>query len=81
MSVLQIKNELLRLLTETDDPQLLEKVKSYFQNLKEESSSKEDDGLEAKASKLTVKKLNERIEKAEGQEGSSYESFKKKYDL
>ena len=75
MSVLQIKNELLRLLTETDDSQLLEKVKAYFQNLKEESSSKGDDGLEAKASKLTV------IEEAEKGEGHSYEDFKKRYNL
>ena len=81
MSVLQIKNELLRLLTETDDPQLLEKVKAYFQNLKEESSSKGDDGLETKASKLTVKELNAQIEEAEKQEGKSYEDFRKRYKL
>jgi predicted transcriptional regulator len=36
MNTLEIKNELLRLLTETDDVQLLDKVRCYFKILKQE---------------------------------------------
>lgn len=34
MNTLEIKNDLLRLLTETDDVQLLDKVRRYFKILK-----------------------------------------------
>ncbi|MCB0519153.1 MAG: hypothetical protein H6577_05505 [Lewinellaceae bacterium] len=36
MNTLEIKNDLLRLLTETDDEQLLDKVRCYFKLLKKE---------------------------------------------
>ena len=36
MNTLEIKNDLLRLLTETDDEQLLDKVRRYFKILKKE---------------------------------------------
>jgi len=42
MSVLDIKNDLLRLLVETNDPMLLEKVRLYFKNLKHETLTKEE---------------------------------------
>jgi len=42
MSVLDIKNDLLRLLVETNDPTLLEKVRMYFKNLKDEPLSTEE---------------------------------------
>lgn len=40
MSALEIKNDLLRLLMETDDTTLLEKVRSYFKILKKEPLTK-----------------------------------------
>ncbi|MBI5916891.1 MAG: hypothetical protein HY842_16070 [Bacteroidetes bacterium] len=36
MNTLELKNDLLRLLVETDDTQLLEKVRRYFKILKKE---------------------------------------------
>ena len=42
MSVLDLKNDLMRLLVETNDPLLLEKVRMYFKNLKEASFSEEE---------------------------------------
>ena len=42
MSVLDIKNDLLRLLVETNDPMLLEKVRLYFKNLKHETLTEEE---------------------------------------
>ena len=39
MNTLELKNDLLRLLVETDDTQLLEKVRRYFKLLKHEPVS------------------------------------------
>ncbi len=39
MNTLELKNDLLRLLVETDDIQLLEKVRRYFKLLKHEPVS------------------------------------------
>ncbi len=39
MNTLELKNDLLRLLLETDDTQLLEKVRRYFKLLKHEPVS------------------------------------------
>ncbi len=42
MSVLEIKNDLLRLVVETNDPELLDKVRNYFKILKKEPVSQNE---------------------------------------
>jgi len=42
MNVLEIKNDLLRLLVETNDAALLDMVRNYFKILKKEPVSKEE---------------------------------------
>lgn len=42
MSVLEVKNDLLRLVVETNDPELLDKVRNYFKILKEEPVSQNE---------------------------------------
>lgn len=42
MNALEIKNDLLRLLVETDDAELLDSVRSYFKILKKEPLSMEE---------------------------------------
>jgi hypothetical protein len=42
MNVLEIKNDLLRLLVETNDAALLDMVRNYFKILKKELVSKEE---------------------------------------
>ena len=63
MSTLEIKNDLLRLLFETDDKALLEKVRSYFNALKKEETLSEA-AMEAREEVL-VKIGLEQIEKGQ----------------
>jgi len=42
MSVLEIKNDLLRLVVETNDAELLDTVRNYFKILKKEPVSQEE---------------------------------------
>jgi predicted transcriptional regulator len=51
MSALEVKNDLLRLLFETDDVGLLEKVRAYFKSLKNEEMLSEEE-LEAQEAML-----------------------------
>ena len=62
MSALEIKNDLLRLLMETDDTTLLEKVRKYFKVLKKEPMSK----AELEAQELAMAEIGlEQIEKGQ----------------
>ncbi|MEM6967431.1 MAG: hypothetical protein AAF573_21890 [Bacteroidota bacterium] len=42
MSVLDMKNDLLRMLVETNDPHLLKKLRIYFKNIRNEPLTKEE---------------------------------------
>ena len=60
MNVLDIKNDLLRLVVETDDAVLLEMVRNYFKVLKKEPVSKEEiDAQENRMIDLGLKQINE----------------------
>lgn len=63
MSALEVKNDLLRLLSETDDVSLLEQVRHYFKKLKKEEILT-DKELEARE-EILVKIGLEQIEKGE----------------
>lgn len=75
MNTLEIKNDLLRLLFETDDMDLLEKVRNYFRALKKEEVLSEA-ALEAREEML-VKIGLEQIEKGQVM---SHEDARKKID-
>lgn len=60
MSVLEIKNDLLRLVVETNDAHLLEMVRHYFKILKEEPVSPEEiDAQELRMIEIGLKQVEE----------------------
>lgn len=60
MSVLDIKNDLLRLVVETNDARLLEMVRHYFKILKEEPVSPEEiDAQELRMIEIGLKNIEE----------------------
>lgn len=73
MSVLEIKHDLMKLLVETNDAELLHQVRHYFRELKNTK--------EVSAPEKSIETINELIEAAEQDEGTSYETFKAKYQL
>ncbi|MEZ4931911.1 MAG: hypothetical protein R2788_07315 [Saprospiraceae bacterium] len=74
MSALEIKNDLLRLLVETDDSTLLEKVRNYFKILKKEPLSKE--ALEVQ--ELAMAEIG--IEQIKSSQVMSHEEARKKIE-
>ena len=73
MSVLEIKHDLMKLLVETDDAELLHQVRRYFRELKNTT--------EVAPPEKSIETINELIEAAEQDEGTSYETFKASYKL
>lgn len=60
MDTLQIKNDLLRLVGETDDATLLDMVRNYFKILKKEPLSTESiDVQEARMIEMGLKQIDE----------------------
>jgi len=71
MTALEIKNDLLKLIGETDDTDVLGQVRDYFQNL---SSGEIPDGPD-----MSIEEIDRLLLKSETDERISYEDFFKKY--
>ena len=60
MSVLEIKNDLLRLVVETDDADLLDLVRNYFKQLKKEPISQQEiDAQESRMIDIGLQQIND----------------------
>ncbi len=80
MSTLELKNDLLRLLVETDDENLLEKVRNYFKHLKKEPLSKKSlENMEAAMVDLGLEQIeNDQVLTHEEAKKRIEERFRKK---
>jgi predicted transcriptional regulator len=74
MNTLELKNDLLRLLVETDDTQLLDKVRRYFKLLKHEPVS----GAILEAQELAMVEVG--LEQIENGQVMSHEEARKRIE-
>jgi len=72
MSVLDVKNDLLRLVVETNDPELLDKVRNYFKILKQEPVSQE------KINEQELRMIEKGLSQLENGESQTHEEVRQK---
>lgn len=73
MTALEIKNDLLKLIGETDDTNVLGQVRDYFEKV-------QGNAIPEPPTK-SIEEINQLIEIADKEEGFNHEHFKKYYNL
>ncbi len=73
MTALEIKNDLLKLMGETDDTNVLGQVRDFFEKVQKNTTPEPPS--------KSIEEINRLIEIADKEKGYDYEHFKKYYNL